>query len=339
MCIQNYLKIINTFLLQQTIMNTTIGLVMFNNTLRIAMDCGAYSLWFEADPSGVGVAWHGYPAWKFVDMRSMVGLNYEVQTELPEKRDNLYPDMLALIDGVADISIDFWGFNYDRSKLVDFSYTQSYKYIYILSGAIKGSSHADLVIGVYDDTSFGLLILAIVAMILTTWLLLKKENRDCSLITCAAYIFENVMYKGLNNSIVPRSWYGRATMTLFTIYNLALNLMYMSVITSLLISGSKPPQIDSLEDLNKEENKHVRILMNEQGYIRQFMESANMLSGFEDRVDYFKSADRYKPYILESMLNGSHVYVTADRSVYDNICANRDANKTLAKLQDFRKPR
>ena len=177
-------------------------------------------------------------------------------------------------------------------------------------------------------------------MILMSWLLLKKEKRDCSLLKCAFYIFENVIYKPLDLSIVPRSWYGRAIMTLFTIYNLALNLMYMSMITSLLIGGSKPPQIDSLADLNKEENIDVRILMNKHGYVGPFMKSANMLSGFESRVDYFDTADRHKPWIIESMLNGSHVFITSWESIYQTICnANKKANKTLAKHNDFRQSR
>ena len=175
-------------------------------------------------------------------------------------------------------------------------------------------------------------------MILMTWLLMKKENRDRSLLTCALYLFENVMHQPLNRAIVPRSFSGRVIMAIFAIYNLALNLMYMSIITSLLISGSKPPQINTLADLNKEEYKDVRILMRKQGYIWAFMKSANMLSGFEDRVDFFDTADRYKPYIIESMINGSHVFITT--TISDNICnTNKDANKTAAKLQDVRKSR
>ena len=322
------------------IMNATIGLGILNNTLRIAMDCGAFSLWFEPDPSGTGVAWHGGPAWDFANMRFRIGLEYEVLTELPKPRNNLYSDMLALMDGVADISIDKWGVNYERSKLIDFSYPLDYKGIYIVSGIRKGSSHADLVLGVYDDTSFVLLILAIVAMIIMTWILMKKENRDCSFLTCAIYIFENVMHQPLNRLVVPKLFSGRVIVTIFAIYNLALNLMYMSMITSLLISGSKPPQINTLADLNKEENKEVRILMRKQSYVGPFLKSANMLDGFEDRIHFFDSADILKPYIIESMLNGSHVYITDSATIYDTICQiNKAANKTVAKLNDFRKSR
>ena len=330
----------NNLVIYTFIMNTTIGLGILNNTLRIAMYCGAFNLWFEPDPSGIGVAWHGFPAWDFANMRPRIGLEYEVLTELPQPRDNLYSDMLALMDGVADVSIDGWGVNYERSKLIDFSYPTEYGGIYIMSGARKGSSHADLVMGVYDDTSFGLLILAIVAIILTSWLLLKKEGSDCSLLTCALYIFENVLHQPLNRSIVPKSFYGRAIMTFFTIYNLALNLMYMSIIISLLVSGSKPPQIDSLADLNIDEYKNVRILMRRQGYVGSYMKSAKLLRGLEHRVDFFDTADRLEPYIIKSMLNGSHVYIEDVEAVYDNICHNNKvAKKIMTKLEDFRKSR
>ena len=98
-------------------MNVTLGLGMLTNTLRIAMDCGALNLWFEPDPSGFGVAWHGKPAWDFATMRPRLGLNYKVLTELPAPENNLYPDMLALVKGMADVSIDYWGINYERSPL------------------------------------------------------------------------------------------------------------------------------------------------------------------------------------------------------------------------------
>ena len=157
---------------------------------------------------------------------------------MPEPRNNLYSDMLALMDGVADISIDSWAVTYERSLLVDYSYPREFNGIHIISGARKGFSHADLVMEVYDGTSFRLIVISIVAMMITSWLLLKREGRDCSLLTCALYIFENAMYKSLNPLIVPSSIHKRAIMTLFTIYNLALNLMYMNIIISLLLSGT-----------------------------------------------------------------------------------------------------
>ena len=323
--------------------NVTLGLGILNNTLRIAMDCGAMNLWLEPDPSGVGVAWHGPPAWDFATMRSRLGLDYKVLTELPAPEKNLYPDMLALMKGVADVSIDYWGVNYERSQLVDFSYPQFYTGVSIISGKKKGFFSADLVMGVYDDTSFGLLILAIVAMIIMSWILLRKESREHSLFECALYLFENVLHQPLNGLIVPKAWLGRVIMTFFSIYNLALNLMYMSMIISLLTSGSQPPEINSLADLNKEEYQEIRIFMKKLSFVPQFLKSANMLEGFEHRVDYIDAPDLYNithTQIIESILDGSHIFITSYGNFYSFLCRNnKDENKTVAKLQDFRQSR
>ena len=112
-------------------MNGSLGLGAVNSVLRIAIWCFSPDLWLEPDLSGSGVAWHGIPAWDFADMKSRMGLRYEVVTELPEPEGNLYGDMIALMRGMADISIDYWGVNYERSKLVDFSYPDLYTGVYI----------------------------------------------------------------------------------------------------------------------------------------------------------------------------------------------------------------
>ena len=320
--------------------NATLALGMLNSTLRIAMDCGALNLWFESEPSGVGVAWHGKPAWDFVTMKSRLGLDYQVLTDLPPPRDNLYPDMLALMEGVADISIDYWGVNYGRSKLIDFSFSQFYTSIYIISGRKDGYSGADLVMGVYDDTSFYLLNMALVAEIFILWLLLKRERRGHSLITCALYLFENAMHQPLNRLVVPSTRLGRITVTFFTFYNLALNFMYMSIIISLLVGGSQPPAIDSLADLKKEEYQTIRIFMIQRSFVPQFLKSANMLDNLEHRIDYIDTPDLYKPYILEGILDGTHVFITSEGNFNSFLCkTNEDENKTVAVLQDFRKSR
>ena len=80
--------------------------------------------------------------------------------------------------------------------------------------------------------------------------------------------------------------------------------------------------------------------MRKQSYVGPFLKSANMLDGFEDRIDYFDTADMHKPYIIESMLNGSHVYITSYGNIYSAICnANKNENKTIAELKDLRKSR
>ena len=319
-----------------SIMNTTLGLGILNNTLRIAIECGALSLWFEPEPSGDGIAWHGWPAWDFANLKSRLGLEYKVVTDLPEMRDNLYPDMLALVDGEADVSIDNWGVNYARSKLVDFSYPQSFSGVYIFSGATKMIGHADLVMGVYDDHSFWLLNLAVVAQILMSCLLLKKENAEHSSFTSAVYVFGNVLYQPLNLKIIPKQSLGKAIMTLFTFYNFTLNLMYMSIIISLLVSGTPPPEINSLADLNKEVFRDVRIIMKRRSFVPQVLNSSGMLDGYEHRIDYIDAHEGGDT--IGNIRDGSHVFITTYGSFYGFLCrTNRHANKAVGKLEDFRK--
>ena len=317
-------------------MNTTLGLGILNNTLRIAMDCGALNLWFEPEPSGDGVAWHGGPPWDFINFAHRLGLEYKAIADLPEMRDNLYPDMLALVDGVADVSIDYWGVNYARSKLVDFTTPESYSGVYIISGVTGGIGHVDVVMGVYDDLTFWILNSAVAAQILMSWLLLKKKgNRERSIFTCALYMFENVLHQPLNSIIMPKDLTGRAIMTFFTFYNLALNFMYMSIIISLLVSGSPPPEINSLADLNKEMFKDVRIIMKRRSYVPPFLKSAGMLDGFEHRVDYIdvhQGGDT-----IPQVRDGSHIFITGYGNFFSFLCnTNKDANQTVAKLGNFR---
>ena len=133
-------------------MNTSLGLSV-STTLRISMHCYAYNLWFEHDTSGPGVAWHGHPAWDFANMKSRIGLKYEVITKLPPGEGSLYSNIMALKKNVADIDIDLWGVTYERSKHVDFSYQVDFDPIYIFSGKTDIFLHSDLVKGVFDDLS------------------------------------------------------------------------------------------------------------------------------------------------------------------------------------------
>ena len=323
-------------------MNATVGLGLLNATLRIAIDCGTLNLWFEPDPSGVGVAWHGKPAWDFIDMRSQMGLEYKVITDLPEPENNLYPDMLALMKGVADISIDYWGVNHERSKLVDFSYPVDYAGIYIFSGKTTGFLHADLVMGVFDYPSYGFLFVALVGMIFVSWIFQFKEDKKNCFSTSCIYILGNALKQPLNNFILPKSLTGRMFMMVFSLYNYALCLMYSNVIISLLISGSKPPEINSFEDLNKTENRHVRILLEEKSYIPSLLKSANMLNGLENRIDYtdtYSNPDTKRD-IIEKVKGGTHVRIESEDNNRARLCqTNRKATRTIANLDDFMQSR
>ena len=325
--------------------NTTLalGLGLLNTTLRIAIDCKSRSLWFEPDPSGVGVIWQGRTAWDFADMKSRIGVQYEVVTKLPESERNLHPRMLALMKGVADISIEYWGVNYKRSQLIDFSYPVTYHGVYIFSsGNTAGFIHADLVLGVFDKMSYGFAFFSLAAMILISWIINSKEDKkQSSLISaCFLYILGNASKQPLNPSIVPKALFRRTIMTIFSIYNYILCIMYGSVVVSVLTSGVKPPQINSLEDLNKTENMNIRIFLEEKSYIQEFLKSANMLNGFDHRIDYINTYDdQNKSFeLIHHVLQGSHVFLTS--CMCSQLCKTKRVTKSAAaNLEDFRKSR
>ena len=322
-------------------MNSSNALSILNTTLRMAMFCHSPNIWFVQDHSGDGVTWHGYPAWDMVNLKCRIGLNYEIITKLPEPQDNIYPDMLALMKGKADISIDVWGVNYKRSTLIDFSYPREFDGDYIISAKQKRYINADLIMGVFDDVSFLCLILALFAMIFISWLIQVKENQTNSLMTCALYFIGNAFKQPLSYSIMPKGMLGRALTTLFTIYNFIICLMYACIIISLLIGGSRPQKINSLEDLKKTENLNVRIILDEKGYTSEFLKSANMLRGFEHRIDYHGVSDWGKPQMIQNILKGSHVAIFAlETFAKTHLCNTiRDDNLPIANLEDFRHSR
>ena len=321
-------------------MNTSLGLSV-STTLRIAMDCYAYYLWFEHDTPGDGVAWHGYPAWDFADMKSRIGLDYEVITELPAEEENLYPEIMALKKNVADISIDLWGVTYERSKHIDFSYPIEYLPIYIFSGKTDTFLHSDLVKGVFDDLSYGIMALALVLMGLVSLFTRAREEKNEShgVFTCMLYVYANAL-KQPDPSPVLKKASGRLIMLIFFLYNHIISLMYGSIIISFLISGPRPPAINSLEDLHKTENINLRILLIKGSFIPDFLAKANMLSGLEHRVDYIDYADRFKPVTLEKILKGSHITIGTVPNIQKGICVvNQEVNYAFAKPDDLIKSR
>ena len=132
--------------------------------------------------------------------------------------------------------------------------------------------HADLVMGIFDKTSYGFLLFALPAMILVSWLFLSKENKKHYFFNCCLHLFGNALNQPLNHRIVPKELTGQAFIMVFSIYNYVLCLMYSSVIISLLVSGSKPPKINSLEDLKRKRNEHLHIIMEKKIIHSKFVE-------------------------------------------------------------------
>ena len=178
-------------------MNTSLDLNLINATLRIAMHCQAFNLWLEPEPTGSGFTWQGLGAWEFADIKSRVGLEYEIITELPEQEENLYPEIMALKTNMADICIDDWGVSYQRSRHIDFSYPRRFTPINIYSGRSDAMMKSYLVTGVFDNISYGLMALAMILTSLVLRLILRNNHQKCSLLTCMLCAFGNAMKQPL----------------------------------------------------------------------------------------------------------------------------------------------
>ena len=166
---------------------------------------------------------------------------------------------------------------------------------------------------------------------------MKNSNQKQPFMTCVLYTIGNVLDQPLSSLIIPRAFSGRAIMTLFSIYNHIIRLMYSCIIMSLLVVGSRPPIINTLQDLNKTENLHLRVVLIKMGYSTEFLKDANMLSGLEHRIDYHERSEWSKPHMIQNILRGSHVAIFSFPVFYGfHLCKLKgDDDKPIATLGDF----
>ena len=185
-----------------------------NGTLRLAFSCLTFTVWSVPAPFENNVVWHGPTAWFMKDIQSKLGLDYIVVTELPEHE---HPALAALAKGIADMSIDTWGINYQRFKFVDFSYTQEYFGVYIISGRNTDYSARNLVIGVFDDLSYGIGLSVLLAMVFTIWLISLRERTDHSITTTLFYMVGNTFKQPLVAALWPKRNIGIVIVNFFTL--------------------------------------------------------------------------------------------------------------------------
>ena len=114
-------------------------------------------------------------------------------------------------------------------------------------------------------------------------------------------------------------------------------LVYGNVIISLLAGGTEPSVIDSLGDLNRTENMEMRIIIESKSHVTQFLTGTSLLSGFEHRIELIDISELQSPATLEKILKRTHVMIIDYDTFYNNLCiTNRDANRTIANLDEFR---
>ena len=299
------------------------GSKMINMTLRIFIGCKV-GVWYEQGETGV--AWQGEHAWRLNDVKSVTGLEYDVKYG---------KGLFTLRKGLADMTINTHGVNQDKAKKFDFSYPTAFFGVYIFSGKGDDRIKGNVFKGVFDDATYAMASISLATMVLLTFLILKKEDTNPSIVLTILRIFGNVFTQSLPDSMIPRSLIGTVWILFVPAYNMLMCLMYSSIIISLLTVAIETNVINNLGDLNKTENENVRIFMNRQGFVPAYLKDAKMLTGFENRTDYINGTGD-EEFVIKSILNGSHVLIGNFWYFRQIICrANKKADKEMATIQDF----
>ena len=321
-----------------------------NGTLVLAFNCLSFGVWSEPGPFGNGQVLHGETTWFMKDIQAKIGLDYKVVTVLPKPK---HPVMATLAMGGADMAVETYGISYQRSKFIDFSYTQESLGVHIISGRNTDYAASNVVIGVFDDLSYGMALVSLCAMILTTWLILHGESRGHLVITTVLYMFGNSLKQPIVTHVLPKRNFGLLIVYFFSIYNTLICLMYSSVIISMLTKMKEPKQIDSMADLNKTENAGIRIFLIKDSSVPERLESSNKLIGFENRIDYIdrppkniteEEKTKYIINSINSIRKRSHVLINKvnnkakERGYLDYFMCqlNKRYKETMFKRADFR---
>ena len=201
-----------------------------------------------------------------------------------------------------------------------------------------------MVKGVFDDASYSMALLAVALMVTVTWCILNREGPRVSFSTTLLHMAGNALNQPLNSALYPGNTIGQAVVIFFSLYNMALCVMYGSVVVSILNTTREPTGTDTMFDLNRTENLDVRIFMKKFSYVPGILKSSGMLEGFEQRVDYIEPPARnkgdYLLDILKSVHNGSHVYISSEANFNAVICpVNKEANRTVFRKDQFKKSR
>ncbi len=109
--------------------------------------------------------------------------------------------------------------------------------------------------GIFDSTSYGLFLSAMIVMATTTWLV----TPNCSFTEAALKTFGSCFNQGsFYVRQQPRRRISQAFIGMFMIYNYMVTIMYSSVVIFLLMLRREGKSIETLTDLLIEENMNVR---------------------------------------------------------------------------------
>ena len=236
------------------------------------------------------------------------------------------------MEGRADISINPFGVNQKLAENYGFSYPTGFVGVYILSAKGDGVIKGNVFKGVFDDLTYGMASISLVAMVLLTWFMIGKQ----SFWFTTLHMLGNLFRQSLPISLIPQSSKaGAAWILLVSAYNMVLGMMYCSVIMSLLAVIMESNMVNTLADLNMTEYQNVRLFMNNRSFVPNFLSDANMLAGFENRTDLIDGQSEEES-VIQGILNGSHVLIGPFGYLRSMICrVNKRAGREVATIQDF----
>jgi hypothetical protein len=221
----------------------------------------------------------------------------------------------ALLLNVRTLSLSL-----QRSKAVDFSYQQDFFGTYIFSIQKSDQILGNTFSGIFDNKSYLLCLIAMVLMTIMAWITIPGNT----LVHAILSVWGNSLNQPLYSSVKSTSAIAQTMLCAFALYNYSISTMYNSVIISKLTAHVEARAINSLEDLLRPENEHLRILV-ENTFVPEQLRSLSLYDRIKNRVYIFEQSSMGEFYqkTYEAVLNGTHVTVETRDNLFYNVCLVR----------------
>ena len=161
--------------------------------------------------------------------------------------------------------------------------------------------------------------MALTLATLLSWAAKSLESPGFPLSTAVTYMFAIGVNQGLCGTMMPRSTGFKNMMCLFVVFNALVCIMYSSVMISKLTSPAEFKGIDSLEDLLRSKNEHLRILVKRFSFIEDNFRTMDIYPLLQSRVDYYEEPPvgkgAFNLDLLSSVLSRSHILIAAHENL------------------------
>ena len=241
------------------------------NSIRVSLRCSVSGTWLERGDNGNNskLYWHGfYGPWLLALMKKRLPPIETIPLkELPparflnNNRTMYWPQLLAVIDGKADIYLSTTGyysffskghFNYLNLPINQFFSNILYKKEFKFNG--------DPISGVFDRTSYICIGIFFPVKVFLFWIFRKERNKRLQFSELAeifTYSFGHMFAQGLPDKFeIGRKT--KALTTIFLIGTFFIRFFYLSIVITKMTALQKMPEVNSLEDL--EQQTHRKIL-------------------------------------------------------------------------------